>query len=137
MIHLHDQCSGWNDVLLNSKYNLVTTAHFTRMPDPEEWQLIRVLEAWKRILNRCLDTLEAVDHKDVLKWWASPKNEAASQHPFQKPQNQQTLVKYSLRWQSFLCYVYGPCPRTIMMTRQRQAWFSLRSSGSVSMIRCS
>jgi hypothetical protein len=29
--------------------------------------------------------LEATDHKDVLKWWASPKNEAADQRPFEIP----------------------------------------------------
>ena len=80
------------------------------MPDPEEQQLVLVLESWSRILDRCLDTLEAVDHKDVLKWWASPKNEIASQHPFELPQNQQTLVKYSLRWQSFLCYIMRTSP---------------------------
>jgi hypothetical protein len=42
---------------------------------------------WERILTCCLDTLEAVDHKDTLKWWASPKNEVASHDPFELPQN--------------------------------------------------
>jgi hypothetical protein len=55
------------------------------MPDEKEWQLIQVLGSWNQILKRCLDSLEVMDHKDVLKWWASPKNEAASQSPFEKP----------------------------------------------------
>ena len=55
------------------------------MPDEKEWQLIQVLGSWNQILKRCLDSLEVMDHKDVLKWWASHKNEAASQSPFEKP----------------------------------------------------
>ena len=103
--------TGWNAVLLQSKHNLVKTAEFTRMPDAEEVQLVQVLQAWSRILERCLDTLTAVDHKDVLKWWQSPKNEVASQHPFELPQNASTLDKYSRRWQSFLCYVMRTVPK--------------------------
>jgi superfamily II DNA helicase RecQ len=102
--------TDWVSVLAKSKYNLTATAHFVRMPDPEEWQLIQVLGSWNRILERCLNSLEVMDHKDVLKWWASPKNEVASQNPFEKPQNQQTLDKYSLRWQSFLCYIIRTSP---------------------------
>ena len=73
----------WNEVLRQSKHNLVKTFHYTRMPDPDEPQLERLLRAWNRILERCLNTLEATDHKDALKWWASPKNEAADQRPFE------------------------------------------------------
>ena len=70
--------TGWIAVLSALQHGLVKTYEFTRLPDVEETQLIRVLEAWDRIFTRCLDTLEAVDHKDVLKWWQSPKNEVAS-----------------------------------------------------------
>ncbi|KAK6611228.1 hypothetical protein H4I95_02024 [Botrytis cinerea] len=63
----------WNEVLSQSKHNLVETSRYTRMPDPEEPQLERLLYVWNRILERCLNTLEAIDHKDTLKWWASPK----------------------------------------------------------------
>ena len=102
--------TGWIAVLSASQHGLVKTYEFTRPPDVEETQLIRVLEAWDRIFTRCLDTLEAVDHKDVLKWWQSPKNEVTSQHPFELPQNNCNLIKYSRRWQSFLCYVMRTSP---------------------------
>jgi hypothetical protein len=55
-------------VLSQSKYNLVKTFHFTRMPDPDEPGLERLLRKWKGILERCLDTLDATDYKDALKW---------------------------------------------------------------------
>ena len=58
----------------------------------------RVLRAWRRIFERGLDTLAATDQKDVLKWWASPKNEAASQRPFELPQNAKSVDKYSVVW---------------------------------------
>ena len=61
------QHTKWHAVLIQSKHNLTATAEFVRMPDPEERQLVLVLESWGRILDRCLDTLEAVDHKNVLK----------------------------------------------------------------------
>jgi len=89
---------------------LLKTYDFTHEPDPEEGPLVRVLQAWGRILARCLDTLASVNHKDVLKWWASPKNEVASQHPFELPQNSSTLVKYSRQWQCFVCYVMRTAP---------------------------
>ena len=70
--------TGWNEVLLQSKHSIVKTHEFVRVPNLEEPELVRLLEAWNRILNRCLDTLAATDHKDTLKWWASPKNEVCS-----------------------------------------------------------
>ncbi|TGO31480.1 hypothetical protein BHYA_0676g00010 [Botrytis hyacinthi] len=73
------------------------------MPDPEEPQLERLLHVWNRILERCLNTLEATDHKDTLKWWASPKNEAADQRPFEIPQNAKSVDKYS---RIFACFIY-------------------------------
>lgn len=100
----------WDTVFAASKHGHLATHQFTRMPDPEETQLSRILGVWEQILTRCLDTLAAVDHKDTLKWWASPQNEAASQRPFELPQNSQTLDKYSRRWQSFLCYVLRTAP---------------------------
>ncbi|OAF54170.1 hypothetical protein VC83_09525 [Pseudogymnoascus destructans] len=72
---------------------------------PEEPKLERLLRAWKRIMERCLDTLEDIDHKDVLKWWASPKNEAASQRPFELPQSTKSMDKYSRVWEGFICYM--------------------------------
>jgi hypothetical protein len=54
------QYTKWNEVLSQSKHNLVKTFHYTRMPDPDKPKLERLLRAWNRILERCLDTLEAV-----------------------------------------------------------------------------
>ena len=70
----------------------------------------RVLRAWRRIFERGLDTLAATDQKDVLKWWASPKNEAASQRPFELPQNAKSLEKYSAVWERLICYVMRTAP---------------------------
>ena len=100
----------WNNVLSQSKHNLVKTSHYTRMPDPDEPQLERLLRAWNQILERCLNTLEATDHKDVLKWWASPKNEAADQRPFELPQNARSVDKYSEIFACFICYMMRTAP---------------------------
>jgi hypothetical protein len=104
------QQTKWNDVLSQSKHDLVKTFHFTRMPDPDEPGLERLLRKWKGILERCLDTLDATDHKDALKWWASPKNEAASQRPFELPQNTRTIDKYSEYFECFICYMLRTAP---------------------------
>jgi len=100
----------WNEVLSQSKHDLVQTFHYTRMPDPDEPQLGRLLRAWNRILERCLNTLEATDHKDALKWWASPKNEAADQRPFELPQNSKSVDKYSEIFACFICYMMRTAP---------------------------
>ena len=82
-------------MLSRSQHNIKKTHHFTREPDTEEEGLRRLLVAWGRVLERCLDTLAAMDHMDTLKWWVSPKNEAASVHPFELPQNSKSIDKYS------------------------------------------
>lgn len=102
----------WTEVLSQSKHNKIKTHQFTREPDPEEPGLERVLQAWDRILTRCLATMAASDHRDTLKWWASPKNEVASQRPFELPQNTKTIQKYSGIYQHFLCYVMRTMPIT-------------------------
>jgi hypothetical protein len=104
------QYTGWNKVLGQSKHNLVKTHQFARPPDPDEPELERVLRAWRRILERCLDTLAATDQKDALKWWASPKNEACSQRPFELPQNAKTVEKYSAVWERLICYMMRTAP---------------------------
>ena len=93
------QYTKWYRVLNKSKHDLVRTYAFLREPDHDEIKLHRLIRAWKRIFERCLDTLEATDHKDVVKWWGSPKNEVASQRPFELPQNSKTLEKYSQIWE--------------------------------------
>ena len=104
------QYTKWNEVLGQSKHNLVKTFKFTRKPDPDEPELDRVLRAWSRILERCLNTLAATDQKDALKWWESPKNEAASQRPFELPQNSKSMDKYGRIWESFICYMMRTAP---------------------------
>jgi Orsellinic acid/F9775 biosynthesis cluster protein D len=102
--------TGWNEVLGQSKHNLVKTHQFAQPPDHDEPELERVLRAWKRILERCLDTLAAIDQKDALKWWGSPKNEVAGQRPYELPQNSHTVEKYSAIWERFICYMMRTAP---------------------------
>jgi hypothetical protein len=102
--------TGWNEVLGQSKHGIIKTHEFTHMPDPEEPKLVRLLQAWSHILKRCLNTLAATDHKDTLKWWASPKNEVASQNPFELHQNSQSVDKCSIDWQQFICYTMRTAP---------------------------
>jgi len=90
---------------------MIKTSQFTRMPDPNEPELDRLLRAWKRILERGLETLENTDHKDVLKWWASPQNEGASQRPFELPDNTQTIDKYSGYIEQMICYIMRIAPK--------------------------
>ena len=62
------------------------------------------------IKARALDTLKDVDHRDSLKWWVSPKNKMASQHPFELPQSSRTLDKYNRIWEQFICYMVHTVP---------------------------
>ena len=89
---------------------MLGTYEFLRYPGPEELELHRLLLAWDRIRERALDTLEHVDHRDALKWWVSPKNEVASQHPFELPDKSSTLTKYSRIWEQFICYMLRTAP---------------------------
>jgi len=82
------QYTGWEEVLAGSKHSLVKTAEFTATATADEPELECLLRSWERIIQRSLATLAAVSkYKDILKWWALPKNEAASQKPFELPQN--------------------------------------------------
>lgn len=105
------QFTGWNEVLGRSKHDLIKTYEFARAPDPDEPELERVVGAWRRILERCLDTLVATDQKDALKWWASPKNEALSQRPFELPQTSKSVDKYSAVWERLICYMMRTIPK--------------------------
>ncbi|KAH8797256.1 hypothetical protein F5884DRAFT_753949 [Xylogone sp. PMI_703] len=102
--------TGWNTVLQQSKHDLVKTHAFSEVAKPEEPQLCRLMAAWGRILERCLDTLASVDHKDALKWWKSPKNEVAHQHPFELHQNSKSVDRCSEDWQRFICYAMRTAP---------------------------
>lgn len=135
--------TGWNEVLNQSEHNMRDTHRFTREPDPEELELTRLLVAWNRILERCLDTLVAMDHKDTLKWWVSPKNEAASVHPFELPQNAKTMTKYSSRFQGFVCYAMRTAPiehwddKTETGVRfTRPQWKSIKQMRTILMTPC-
>jgi hypothetical protein len=106
------QYTGWVTVLRRSKHDLMTTAKYAREPDADETDLSRLIRAWGLIVERCLDTLAETDQKDALKWWASPKNEVASQRPFELPQSSHTIVKYSKVWERFICYFMRTAPVT-------------------------
>jgi hypothetical protein len=108
------QYTGWEAVLSVSKYNLVTTAAFADTATATKPELERVLQSWERILQRSLATLAVVDnYKDILKWWASPKNEVASQRPFKRPQNyQKTIPRYSQIFARLLCYIMRTAPES-------------------------
>jgi hypothetical protein len=55
------QYTKWYKVLNKSKHDLVRTYAFLRVPDHDEIKLHRLIRAWKRIFERCLDALEAID----------------------------------------------------------------------------
>lgn len=100
------QYMGWEEVLAGSKHGLIETAAFAATATAEEAGLAIVMESWERLLLRSLGTLAALgDYKDVLKWWASPKVEAASQRPFERPRPQ-TIARYSQTFARLLCYVF-------------------------------
>ena len=106
--------TGWEEVLAGSKHDLAATAVFAAAAaatGPEdEAQLV---QSWERILQRSLATLAAVaNYKDILKWWASPKNEAASQRPFERPEKA-TVVRYSQTFARLLCYVVRTAPTSV------------------------
>jgi hypothetical protein len=64
--------TDWPRVLSESQYDLVRTYNFTATATATEPELSRVQRAWGRILERCLETLESINHKDILKLWAEP-----------------------------------------------------------------
>ena len=102
--------TGWEAELAGSQHDLVATARFTATATATEPELEPVLLSWERIFQRCLYTLTATsDYKDILKWWASPKQEAASQRPFERPEKQ-TTVRYSQTFVRLLCYVCRTVP---------------------------
>jgi hypothetical protein len=104
------QYTAWTQALSQSKHDLVKTHQFTRKPDADEPNLDQLLRAWNRIMEQCLNTLAATDQKDTLKWWASPKNEAASQRPFELPQSSKVIHRYSMIWEGLICYMMRTAP---------------------------
>jgi superfamily II DNA helicase RecQ len=120
------QYTGWEEVLAGSKHDLVKTAAFTSTATATEPELERVLQSWERILQRSLTTLAAVgNYKDILKWWASPKNEAASQRPFELPQNHKTTIpRYSQTFAGLLCYIMRTAPESIDAETETGVTFS-------------
>jgi hypothetical protein len=100
-------------VLAGLKHDLVTTAAFTATATATDPELARLSQSWERILQRSLATLAVVgNYKDILKWWASPKNEAASQRPFELPEKK-TISRYSQTFIRLLCYVMRAAPKEL------------------------
>ena len=64
-------------------------------------------------MQQSLNTHTAVsNYKDILKWWASPKNEVASQQPFELPEKR-SLARYSQTFARLLCYVMRTAPESL------------------------
>ncbi|KAK6591540.1 hypothetical protein H4I96_12312 [Botrytis cinerea] len=81
-----------------------------RMADEEMFQLVK-LQCWfgtKRGRFWIVD--EAKGQEQERQWWASPKNEAADQRPFEIPQNAQSVDKYSRIFACFICYMMRTAP---------------------------
>ena len=74
---------------------MLRTYEFLRYLEADDKRLRQLLRGWPLVRARALDNREDVDHKDALKWCVSPKNEVASQNPFELPQNAKTLAQYS------------------------------------------
>jgi len=107
------QYTGWEEVLAGSKHDLETTAAFTATATATEPELALLLQSWERILQHSLNTHAAVsNYKDILKWWASPKNEVASQRPFELPEKR-SIARYSQTFARLLCYVIRTAPESI------------------------
>ncbi|KFZ04594.1 hypothetical protein V502_10033, partial [Pseudogymnoascus sp. VKM F-4520 (FW-2644)] len=126
----------WNGVLSASRHDIRKTYSFVRKPDTAEFELERVLQAWDRIVNRCLDTLGDVDNIDVLKWLQSPRQEEPASRPFRLPQSGYTLVKYGGLWHHFLCYVFRTAPDDEWEeSTETGVWYTLKQRKSIRRIR--
>jgi hypothetical protein len=118
--------TDWERVLAESKLDLVATYELTTTATTAKPELQRVLEVWNIILDRCLETLESMNYKDVLKWWASPKPESPGQRPFELVERS-SLAKYRVTFVRLLFYVLRTAPEdedseteTGVMYNQRQ-----------------
>jgi len=116
--------TGWEEVLAGSKHDLETTAAFTATATATEPELALLLQSWERILQCSLNTHAAVsNYKDILKWWASPKNEVASQRPFELPEKR-SIARYSQTFARLLCYVMRTAPESFEEETETGVMFS-------------
>ena len=100
----------WDEVLAGSQHNLVRTAAFATTATATEPDLVRLIQSWERILQRCLTTLAAIGkYKDILKWWVSPKIPEPKQVPFELLEKA-SLKQYSQTFQRLLCYILQVAP---------------------------
>lgn len=76
--------TDWPRILFKSQYNLIQTHEFTATATDIEPELARVQLAWGRILECCLETLESINHKDILKLWAESQPLTVNQILFQR-----------------------------------------------------
>jgi hypothetical protein len=61
------QYTEWNTVLEQSRHGIVKTHKFVQELNKNKPKLQQLLQAWQRILERCLNSLANIDHKDALK----------------------------------------------------------------------
>ena len=96
-----------------SNYNLVATTRFINIATTTKPELKQVLQSQEQILQQSLAIFTAIDnYKDILKQQASPKNKAASQRLFKRPQNhKKTIPRYSQTFIRLLCYIIYITPK--------------------------
>ena len=129
------QYTGWEEVIAGSKHGLVETAAFAATATAEETEPATIMISWERILNRSLHTLRKLgDYKDILKWWASPKLEAASQRPFERPQPQ-TIARYSHTFARLLCYVFRTATASVHSETETGVTYSAVQLSAVEEVR--
>jgi hypothetical protein len=89
------QYTSWETVLRRSKHDLMTTAKYAREPDADETDLSRLITVWGAYCGAVLGYAGRDRPEGRAQVVASPKNEVASQRPFELPQSSHTIVKYS------------------------------------------
>jgi superfamily II DNA helicase RecQ len=99
----------WDEILAQSKHDLVATHAFTATATAAEPHLQRVETAASHVLRHCIETLECFNHKDILKWWASPKRDSAHQVPFALLEKA-SFDKYKQTFIRLLLYVLRTMP---------------------------
>ena len=73
-------------------HNLKAIAAFAATATITKLELALLLQSWECILQHSLNMHAAIsNYKDILKWWASPKNEMASQRPFKLPEKKSII----------------------------------------------
>ena len=74
-------------------------------PQSHEIRIIRILNAFKQLINRCLETLDNTPTQ-IRCWWYSFHRGRPHNHPFKKLQMQESITRYINLWCNMLCYLF-------------------------------